>query len=118
MTQAEKTIARVNYTINKSLEKLHTLYREAEGNYRDTGYLRYYNRMDQLEEQIDQLEYFRDGRRIAAVTNTRNECFRDACGKYRNKLNDLKKDYPGEKDVQFAIDRCREIFAITVESEL
>lgn len=56
-----KTIDKCKSICFKEIEKLGAKREEAEGNYRDTGYGRYYNKMIECDETIEELENFING---------------------------------------------------------
>jgi uncharacterized protein involved in exopolysaccharide biosynthesis len=58
------------------MEKLREEYAEKEGNYRDRGWERDYRSMERLEEQIDKIDAFMNGRSM----------WRDAATSYKNKI--------------------------------
>lgn len=57
-----KTIEKIEYykknMLDKALEKAKAEYADAEGSYNDTGYDRYWNKMQKLEDEIKELEEY------------------------------------------------------------
>jgi NAD-dependent DNA ligase len=53
-----KAIKKAQSILEKRIEKAKEEYMEAEGSYRDTGYDRYFNKMQRLEKEIDEIEGF------------------------------------------------------------
>lgn len=115
MTQAEKTLARADSIIGQGLEKLRAKHREAEGNYRDTGYTRYYTAMEKLEAQIDQLEGYRNGSHSARLTEGELNRLHLACRDYQQKLAEMAKELPQGSEERWIVERCSTWFAIIVE---
>lgn len=115
MTQAEKTLAKADGIIGRGLEKLQAKYREAEGNYRDTGYARYYSAMEKLEAEIEKLENYRNG--SAAVRLAEGELHRLhlACRDYQQKLAGMAQELPRDSEERHLVERCNTWFAIIVE---
>ncbi len=65
----EKCEAYKRKTVETALEKARAAYEEARGSFNDTGYDRYYNRMEKLGREINELEEYqqRDGAIRAAI---------------------------------------------------
>ena len=59
LSKAQKTIERVNGILDKAIDSLKAEYHEAEGSYRDTGWDRYYTKMERLEKEIEELKKYR-----------------------------------------------------------
>ncbi len=71
--------------ITKAIDKLKDTYEETKGNYNDTGYDRYYNKMKRCEEEIEELEAYRD------KDNAVSEAFNEKV-QVRAELDKIKKD--------------------------
>ena len=84
-----KTIEKIeNYKADKlaaALEKAEKKLSEAKGSYRDTGYDRYYNKMQKYENEIEELIAYRD--RDDAILDAISEKRRT-----RQELEEIKKD--------------------------
>ena len=80
----EKCEAYKRKTVETALEKARAAYEEARGSFNDTGYDRYYNRMEKLEQEINELEEYqqRDGAIRAAIEER---------AKAKQEIADLKK---------------------------
>lgn len=110
MIKAEKTIARVNGILDKAIESLQNEYHEAEGNYRDMGWDRYYTKMERLEKEIEELEKYR-------LIKTKLRQAEKALDKQRKvkeiffrKLDTLAEGHKGEDMFQAILKVCRERF--------
>ena len=53
-----KEIERAISRITQAMEKNRSAYAEAKGSYMDTGYDRYYNKMEKLDAEYEELEAF------------------------------------------------------------
>lgn len=71
--------------IEAAIEKAREDYAEARANYNDTGHDRYFNKMEKLESEIDELEAYKD--RDKAI----NDALREK-EKTRHELDEIKKD--------------------------
>ena len=76
-SKAEKTIERCKEICHKQISKFEEEYLEAEGNYRDLGYDRYYNKMERLKDEINKLECFADSVSV----------WRDAAMTYKHQID-------------------------------
>lgn len=63
-SKAENVIQKCKDLCYKQKEKFVNEFLESEGNYRDTGYDRYYNKMEKLKDEINKLECFVDSTSI------------------------------------------------------
>ena len=66
MDNAQNTIIRCQGICKRKLEKLHEEYREAEANHHDTGWERYWNKMQKLEAEMDELEVYCHTKQVIA----------------------------------------------------
>ena len=110
INKAEKTIARVNSILDKAIDSLQSEHKEAEGNYRDTGWDRYYTKMERLEKEIEELEKYR-------LIKTKLRQAEKALDKQRKvkeiffrKLDTLAEGHKGEDMFQAILKVCRERF--------
>ena len=106
--KAEKTIARVNSILDKAIDSLQSEHKEAEGNYRDTGWDRYYTKMESLEKEIEELEKYR-------LIKTKLRQAEKALDKQRKvkeiffrKLDVLEEGHKGEDMFLAILKICRE----------
>lgn len=53
-----KEIERAKIRIKKAMEKNRSDFKEAKGNYADTGYDRYWNKMEKLDAEYEELNVF------------------------------------------------------------
>ena len=81
----EKIEAYKAQKIESALDKARTELDDARACYNDTGYDRYYNKMEKLEREIEELEAYRD--RDKAVNEALAEKF-----KMKQELDSIKKD--------------------------
>ena len=96
MNKSEKVIARVESykfkTISQALDKAKADYEEARAFFDQTGYDRYYNKMNRLESDIEALEAYIEkdhiNEKLKAKINEL-ECERIF---YKKKLQEIKKD--------------------------
>lgn len=76
MSKADKVIERCKVICNKVMEKLKKEYEEKEGNYRDRGWERDYKSMNRIQEEIDKIDSFVNGRSM----------WRDVATSYKYKI--------------------------------
>ena len=110
MSKAQKTIERVNNILDKAIDSLKAEYRKAEGNYRDTGWDRYYTKMERLEKEIEELEKYQQ-------VDTKLRQAEKALDKQRTvkkiffkKLDTLAEGHKGEELFLNILKVCRERF--------
>lgn len=65
-----KEIERAVLKITQAMEKNRKQYVEADDNYRDTGYDRYWNKMQKLDIEYDELKTFLHGEKIEVTPET------------------------------------------------
>lgn len=79
-------------TIGNALRKARTNYEEARVSYNQTGYDRYYNKMNRLEQEIEELEAYLEKDRInERLLNLKSELEGEKAS-YKMKLQEIKKD--------------------------
>ena len=110
MSKAQKTIERVNGILDKAIDSLKAEYREAEGSYRDTGWDRYYTKMERLEKEIEELETFRHVKKKLAWADKALDKQRKVKEIYLRKLDTLAEGHKGEDMFQAILNVCRERF--------
>ena len=108
--KAEKTITRVNSILDKAIDSLQSEHKEAEGNYRDTGWDRYYTKMERLEKEIDELETFRHVKKKLAWADKALDKQRKVKEIYLRKLDTLAEGHKGEELFLNILKVCRERF--------
>ena len=107
MRKTEKTIERCNRIIDKAAEDLKQEYQEALGNYNETGFNRYYNKMQKLEEDLDKLDDYRHAKRYLAELQRKADKLEKVMALYLKKLDELKAEYPGDDYVSQIVGRCK-----------
>lgn len=84
-----KTIERIEAykrnTLQHAIDKAKEDYHEAELNYRDTGYDRYWNKMQKLQQDISELEAYQEKDLLSSQGDIENE-------KMRAAVEELKKE--------------------------
>ena len=88
----EKVEAYKAKTVENALNKAKEEYQEAEGSYNDTGYDRYYNKMNRLEKTIKELEAYIEKDRVnerLLILKSELECEKEL---NRKKIQEIKKD--------------------------
>ena len=69
----EKVEAYKEKVIGKEIEKNELKYKEAADNYNDTGYDRYYNKMQKLDKELDELKNYIKKRRKVRTRDRYND---------------------------------------------
>ena len=110
MSKAQKTIERVNGILDKATDSLKAEYHEAEGSYRDTGWDRYYTKMERLEKEIEELEKYRQvDAKLRQAEKALNK--QRAVKKiFFKKLDTLAEGHKGEELFLNILKVCRERF--------
>lgn len=88
----EKVEAYKTKTVENALNKAKEEYQDAEGSYNDTGYDRYYNKMNRLEKTIEELEAYIEKDRVnerLLDLKSELECEKEL---NRKKIQEIKKD--------------------------
>lgn len=88
----EKVEAYKAKTVENALNKAKEEYQDAMGSYNDTGYDRYYNKMNRLEKTIKELEAYIEKDRVnERLLDLKSEL---ECEKalYSKKIQEIKKD--------------------------
>lgn len=86
---------RVDKILDAERTKLKEKYHEAEGNYRDTGYDRYYNMMTRAEDELEALETYRNSKLIIAQADSKNRRYRKVVDEYLRSLMAYATDHTG-----------------------
>lgn len=117
MRKADKAIERASAVIQKAIDGIRTEYREAEGNYNDTGYQRYYNKMQACEDDIARLEGFIHSARELALAEREVARYRKMFAMYQDRLDTLYTEwYRGNSEAYEIIGRCKSTLKV-VEME-
>jgi hypothetical protein len=110
MTKAQKTIERINRILDKALGDIKAEYDEANGNYRDTGWERYYTKMERLEAEIKELEKYRHVEAKLRQAEKALDGQRMVKKIFFRKLDELAEWHKGEELFQNILKVCREKF--------
>lgn len=114
MRKADKAIDRAKAIIQKAIDGINEERREAEGNYNDTGYQRYYNKMQACEDDIARLEGFIHSVRELALAEHEVARYRKMYSMYLDRLDNLYTDwYNGNSEAYEIIGRCKSILKVT-----
>ena len=110
MSKAQKTIERVNGILDKAIDSLKAEYREAEGNYRDLGWDRYYTKMGKIEAEIEELEKYRQVEAKLRYAEKALDKQRMVKKIFFKKLDTLAEGHKGEELFLNILKVCRERF--------
>ena len=107
MRKAERAIERANEILKRAIEGIEKERDEAYGNYSDTGYQRYYTKMEKCDEDIAMLNS-----RLHCQMELRNaerevDKLRRTLSIYIKKLDEFKLEYPGDGYVEQIVSRCK-----------
>ena len=86
---------RVNKIIEVEQLKLKAKYKEYEGNWRDTGYDRYYNAMERLENELDELELFRNSKLAVIQAENKTRRYRKVMTEYLSSMSAYAENHKG-----------------------
>lgn len=105
-----KTIERIEAyktnTLQHAIDKAKEDYHEAELNYRDTGYDRYWNKMQKLQQDIEELEAYQE--REQAISKAADQSV-----KLKAEVDELKKELKTKVEyVLAAIPVCSEAVSL------
>ena len=106
MTEAEKAIARAQTILQKKQGDLIDKLREAEINYNDTGYERYYNQKERIEAQIDQLDTYIKAQRYLKEADKEAKGYKDLIRDHETFLRDYMERLPKGSAERDAVDHC------------
>lgn len=107
MRKAEKAIERAMAVLQKAVEQITAERDEAYGNYSDTGYQRYYTKMEACNEDINRLKAFIHSQRHIREADREADRLRRTISIYTRKLDEFKKEYPGDDYVEQIVSRCK-----------
>ncbi len=88
----EKVEAYKAKTIGTALDKAKAEYQDAKDFYNQTGYDRYYNKMNRLEQTIEELEAYIEKDRVNERVSKLKDDLEYEKASYRKKLQEIKKD--------------------------
>lgn len=106
MTEADKAIARAQTILQKKQGDLIAKLREAEGNYNDTGYERYYNQKERIEAQIDQLDTYIKAQRYLKEADKEAKRYKDLIREHETFLRDYLERLPKGSAERDAVSHC------------
>jgi hypothetical protein len=113
MRKADRAIDRANAIMKKAIDSIQADFAEAEANYRDTGYGRYFKKMQSCEDDIDRLERYIYSAVDLAKAEREADRYRRMIAKYREKLDKLyAEEYRGDSAAYEIIGRCKSILSV------
>lgn len=99
---------RVERLLDAEHSRLELKYLEAQGNYRDTGYARYYNQMEKLEGELEEVDNFRNGALNTARVESEARRYRKAIFEYRDMMDSYVLDHKGvERPIEETVSAMR-----------
>lgn len=107
MRKAEKAIERAKAILQKALDDIAKERDEAYRNYSDTGYQRYYNKMEAYDADIANLEGFIHSWQQIREAERESDKLRRTLSIYVRKLDEFEKEYPGDEYVKQIVSRCK-----------
>ena len=107
MRKTEKAIERAKAILQKAMDDIEKEKKEAYGNYNDTGYQRYYNKMNACDEDIEKLEGIIRSQRQLKWAEAEADELRRTLSLYVRKLDEFEKEYPGDDYVKQIVSRCK-----------
>lgn len=88
-----KTIKKCHDIIDRRLSLLREIYHEAKRSYQDTGYDRYYKAMEKIDEEIDELEIFKEcGQPVIQHLEQENQRLREKMSRLREMYSEITED--------------------------
>ena len=98
--------------INKILEaergRLETKLSEAEANYRDTGYQRYYTQMGKYDDELAEIDSFMRSQLKIATAESETRRYRKAINEYRKQLDQYSLYHKGvDRPVEETVSELR-----------
>ena len=106
MTEADKAIARAQTILQRKQGDLIDKLREAETNYNDTGYERYYKQKERIEAQIDQLDTYIKAQRYLKEADRETKEYKDLIAAHEAYLRDYRERLPKGSVERDTVDRC------------
>lgn len=92
---AAKWSERINKILDAEIAKAREKYREAEGNYRDTGWTRYYTAMEKAEAELNELEGFRLSKVNLAAAESKARRYGRAVTMFRKSMSEYAEEHKG-----------------------
>ena len=106
---------RVNKILDAETERLKQKYRDAEGNWHDTGYQRYYSQMEKIEAELDDIDTMRNGKIELQRALDESLRLRQAIGEYQKQLEEYKMYHKGvERPIEETVDQLKIKLAIVL----
>ena len=106
MTEAEKTIARVQTILQKKQGDLINKMVEAELNFNDTGYERYYNQKERFEKQIDELDTYLKANKYLKEADAEIKEYKSLLRAHEEFLAEFRERLPKGSREREAVDQC------------
>ena len=106
MTEADKAIARAQTILQRKQGDLIDKLREAETNYNDTGYERYYKQKERIEAQIDQLDTYIKAQRYLKEADTEVKEYKNLLKAHETFLRDYMERLPKGSAERDTVDHC------------
>lgn len=99
---------RIDKILTAERERIEKKLKEAEGNYRDTGYSRYFKQMEKCEIELAEIEDFqKSGIKIAKAENIGRR-YEKAINKYREKMDDYVRYHKGmERPIEETVEALK-----------
>lgn len=99
-----KWIENMKLKIVSKMEANRKAFEEAEASYGDTGYDRYYKRMEKLDNEYEELKAFlldgkEDNEQLLTEIKMENEALRKTLSEVKSKVYYLSKDFPRCSDL-------------------
>lgn len=96
-----KEIEKAVSKITQAIEKNRKAYTEADANYRDTGYDRYWNKMQKLDAEYEELKTFIHGEKVDVTPETLRKLYelQISVRSLKSKWEHLRGDLPACADV-------------------
>jgi hypothetical protein len=91
MDNAMNTIIRCQGICQRKLEKLQEEYKDAEACHRDTGWERYWKKMQKIEAEMDELKAYCDTKQVIAAHDRSKQRVKDENQRLRELLEYVSK---------------------------
>ena len=105
-----KAIAKAEKIIQDAIDKIEAMRDDAQRNFWDTGYNRYYNKMHDCEEALDELTKYLDCRKDVKRYRQRINTLESVIRLYERKLDELRDELKGDVpdvELNYIIERCK-----------
>ena len=107
MKKTDDAIAKAKAILEKRREELQKEYDEAWRNHNDTGYEKYYNKMEKCEEDMSNISKILDAEHRVARAEYDYIRLKREHDIFLYKLDKLVEDYPGDEYVAQICDRVK-----------